>query len=259
MPFLLALYETYYRLMDIALMPLQALDPTLAKMQQHVQAWEATSDRRAIFLTCYAMMTQNMLVALAAGEFQNRDWAEALLRRFADYYFEALVAYEGRSAATPPVWQHTFESASRPDLHVIQHLFMGVNAHINYDLVFVLEELLRPEWPQLDTAAVESYYRDHCYVNEVIFRTINAVQDEVVERYSPLMDVVDKALGNLDEHLLGQVIRRWREEVWSSAIELLNHSAESYTQVKTSVCERGQRRSEAITGQLGLLGLRHLL
>lgn len=55
-----------------------------------VSHWEQENDRRAIFLQCYSMMTQNMFVALEEGRFHDAGWVGELLIHFAGYYFRSL-------------------------------------------------------------------------------------------------------------------------------------------------------------------------
>lgn len=191
------------------------------RMADLIRGWEAQGDRRAIFLSCYAMMTRNMLAALDSGGFHDPAWVRELLERFADYYFRALAAADGGEPATPAAWRLVFETTSGDGGHVLQHLLLGVNAHINYDLVLCLEDVLAPEWHALSPAERQARYEDHCHVNDIIIRTIDAVQDQVVERYAPMMGVVDAAFGPLDEWLIGRLIARWRDEVWEHALERL--------------------------------------
>jgi hypothetical protein len=191
-------------------------------MDLRVAAWQQTGDPRHVFLSCYGLMTRNVLGAIEAGEFHHPAWVHALLHRFADYYFDALDAYERHDTHTPLVWHHTFETTTQHPLHVVQQLFLGVNAHINYDLVLTLLDMLQDEWATLDDAARATYHADHCHINAVIARTIDVVQDEVVERVSPAMNLVDVAMGRADEWLIAQLITRWRGRVWTEACSLLN-------------------------------------
>jgi hypothetical protein len=181
---------------------------------------EANQDNRTIFLYCYSMMTSNMLVAIEEQRFHDNEWVERLLHRFADYYFDALTCYECGDE-TPAVWQEVHRVSLTKRLHVIQHLLLGVNAHINYDLVLTLYDMLAPEWESLSPEMRRQRYEDHCLVNTIIGDTIDKVQDEVVEKYSPAMNVVDQLMGRLDEMLLLKLITEWRESVWENTQELL--------------------------------------
>src|SRR4030065_45099 len=104
-------------------------------MQTRIRQWEEASDQRAIFLTCYLMMTRNMLSAISQHEFNDAAWVDQLLHRFAEYYFVALEAYEQDPAAAPSVWRLAHNTTQDPSALALQNLLLGVNAHINYDLV----------------------------------------------------------------------------------------------------------------------------
>jgi hypothetical protein len=192
----------------------------IEKMMATARELEANQDNRTIFLYCYSMMTSNMLVAIEEQRFHDNEWVERLLHRFADYYFDALTCYECGDE-TPAVWQEVHRVSLTKRLHVIQHLLLGVNAHINYDLVLTLYDMLAPEWESLSPEMRQHRYEDHCLVNTIIGDTIDKVQDEVVEKYSPAMNVVDQLMGRLDEMLLLKLITEWRESVWENTQELL--------------------------------------
>mgnify|MGYP005848538785 CR=1 FL=1 len=191
------------------------------RMKALLQEWEQTADRRAIFLNCYMLMTQNMLAAIADGEFNDSTWMRTFLHRFADYYFEAVEAFELDSPATPAIWRLAHRAAREPKTLVLQNLFLGINAHINYDLVLTLVDMLDSEWAQLSEQQRQQRYGDHCHVNQIISQTVDLVQDTVVERYAPFMDLVDKLFGSLDEQLTAYLISQWRTEVWEEAVRLL--------------------------------------
>tara|TARA_R110002124_G_scaffold277321_9_gene448686 strand:+ start:38149 stop:38847 length:699 start_codon:yes stop_codon:yes gene_type:complete len=190
------------------------------KMMETVKKFEANKDNRTIFLHCYSMMTANMLLAIEQNKFHDTQWVNQLLNRFADYYFNALSCYDC-GEETPTVWKEVHKAAASKKLHVIQHLLLGVNSHINYDLVLTLYDMLSPEWADLSDEMRVKRYQDHCLVNLIIGDTIDKVQDEVVEKYSPSMDVIDKLMGRLDEFLLLKLITAWRDKVWDHTQELL--------------------------------------
>lgn len=234
--------------------------PVLQRMQHYIDLWESAVDQRAIFLSCYSMMTRNMLTAIDQGEFEDAEWVSTLLHRFAEYYFDALDDYDQRPEQTPVVWQFTFESSRRPGTHVLQHLILGVNAHICFDLVFALVDVLRHDWDTLSEEARQARYRDHCRVNDVICRTIDAVQDQVVERYSPLMNVVDYMFGTLDEWMLGRLIANWREQVWEFASQLMQCDCDTDSlRVRQAVELRSMQRAQAILGGNGFRSLLDIL
>lgn len=207
----------------------------VSRMHRQVKQWEAAGDHRAIFLSCYAMMTENMLKAIESGRFRDGPWVSALLHRFADYYFDALECYDCGDKV-PEAWRQVYEATLHQKLHVLQHLLLGVNAHINYDLVLTLYEMLRAEWPSLSTEGRQRRRADHLMVNQVIAETIDQVQDEVVERYDPFMDIIDRLLGRMDERFLSALVSNWRGEVWENVLGMLAcRSAEEREELRRKV------------------------
>lgn len=191
------------------------------RMSALVDEWEAAHDRRAIFLGCYRLMTRNMLDAIETGQFHDGEWVSQLLAHFAGYYFDALARYERHDPHTPRVWQLAFDATRDEAVMTLQHLLLGVNAHINFDLIFALVDQLAPEWADLSAAQRAERHADHELVNRIIGETVDAVQDQVIERHSPWFDLVDKALGPVDEWLTSHLIAHWREEVWDNAVRYL--------------------------------------
>lgn len=223
------------------------------QMQAQIQSWKDTEDHRAIFLTCYAMMTQNMLQAATDGEFEDDQWVLSLTHTFAQYYFEALAEYENQG--TPPVWTTTFETAQQRRAHVLQNLLLGVNAHICYDLIFALADSIQDEWADLSEDKRSIRYRDYCHVNEIIGATLDAVQDEVVGIYSTHMIVIDQAFGRMDEWMIHTMITRWREQVWGQSVAYTIASAADRPTLRRLYAEKAEQRCRAIRGQRGLIGI----
>jgi hypothetical protein len=195
--------------------------PVLARMTTLVEQWEAAQDRRAIFLGCYRLMTRNMLDAIEAGLFHDGLWVSNLLHGFSDYYFHALALYEQASQATPHVWKLAHDATRDAEVSTMQHLLLGVNAHINFDLVFALYDQLAPEWNDLSAEQRAQRHADHELVNRIIGETVDAVQDQVIDRHAPWFKVIDILLGPTDEWLTSHLISHWREEVWEQTVRYL--------------------------------------
>ena len=116
----------------------------LEQMSALVAQWQDAGDDKVLFLDCYRMMTGNVLSAIQAQEFKDQDWVGRLLTHFADYYFEALQDYQFDPDSAPQAWQLAHNAAADPHVTALQKLLLGVNVHINYDLVLTLVEILQP-------------------------------------------------------------------------------------------------------------------
>jgi hypothetical protein len=226
--------------------------PVILRMQSIVSEWESQSDHRSIFLNCYMLMTGNMLIAIDRKEFSDPRWVDRLLHAFADYYFLALNAYDLNPRSAPPVWQLAHDASLDHSITPLQKLLLGVNAHINYDLVLTLVDLLQPEWSQIQDQHRKIRYTDHCLVNEIIGRTIDTVQDTILEPAMPVMDIIDKVLGPIDEFLISRLIANWRENVWNHATRLIeSQDPAEQQQMIMQVEEDALRIGRFISGNRG--------
>ena len=204
--------------------------PVLDRMRAQITQWQAAADRRAVFLDCYARMTRNTLSALERGDFHDADWVGRLVQHFAGYYFAALDAYERDPHGAPAVWQLAHDAARDPLVLPLQHLLLGVNAHINYDLALAMADMLRPEWETLGETERDARRHDFQHVNHVIATTIDEVQADVLDPAMPIMALVDIAMGPVDEMIISSLLTGWRDAVWQHAVRLLS-AAEEPTQV----------------------------
>ena len=192
-------------------------------MAAQVAAWDEIGDQRAVFLDCYRRMTDAVVRDVESGRFTDGAWVSTLLDRFADYYFLTVdPPADGADVYVPEPWLLAHAAALSGDGQPIQLLLAGVNAHINYDLVLTLVDLLGDEWPESDEERRLVRRRDYDLVNVVIAETADLVQDEVVERRSPWLDVFDRGLGRFDERMAVRLLSRWRSQVWRHAVEIVD-------------------------------------
>ncbi len=222
-------------------------DGTVDRMVALLAHWEHGGDQRAPFLRCYLMMTRNMLEGVERGEFHDPVWVERLVHRFAEYYFYATEAFDAKQATCPTIWSGAHGAAIRGNVFIAQRLLLGINAHINYDLVLALVDVLEDEWPDLDDERKTRRYEDYVLVNVVIGRTIDDVQDLVVEKEAVWLDVFDKAMGRVDEWLVSRLITRWRRGIWDRAVQMLESGgADGRETVRMQVESEALVRADAI-------------
>lgn len=199
-------------------MPAAASD----RMAAQLAAWDAAADGRAVFLDCYRRMTDAVVARCDDGRFGDGDWVLGLLERFADYYFDSIDG--GPNAVrVPEPWVLAHAAAVGNDASTLQLLLAGVNAHINYDLVLTLVDVLDDEWASADHVLRAVRRSDYDLINRVIAETADLVQDEVIERRAPWLDVLDRGLGSWDERAAVRRLSRWRTQVWRQAEALLDN------------------------------------
>jgi hypothetical protein len=184
------------------------------------EAFRLSNDRRAVFVGAYITITSAMQQSISTGQFEDNEWVGQYLLQFVRLYMEALNAFDrGDLEHVPSAWRIAFDLSARGEGSVIQHLLLGVNAHINHDLaVALLRAGIDPDRP--------IRYNDHTGVNDVLKRTVNALQDHVERLYSPALHFLDELLGQWDEEFACLMVDRARETAWRHCLALVECSCD---------------------------------
>ena len=178
---------------------------TIAQMTAHYQD-PALEVQNRPFALLYLRTTEGMRDANNAGEFSDPQfWDEEVIPTFASYYLDAYAAWKhGDKRDVDPAWRIAFEA--KPDkLTCTQLLYLGINAHVNNDLAFVIEEL-----------GDRYRYPDHKHVDDVLaYRTRPVVYPEIQATLCPdLYTETIPATADSD-------IFAWRQLAWDNAQRLL--------------------------------------
>lgn len=201
-------------LLDLVEAPFETPEDAHERLVRLEDRLLAREDRRSVFLTIYTKMTDEVRTGMDAGRFADAGWMARYLVRFANYYRRAFLRFErGKYGSVPDPWTVAFGTAVRGEALVIQDAFLGVNAHINYDLAFTLDDVgIDP-----DRAGKRA---DHVEINEILANLVDAQQRALAERYASGLDDVDRALGELDEVFTLFTLTEGREQAWRSAVVL---------------------------------------
>lgn len=155
-------------------------------------------DRNGYFAAMYGRVTAAVEQRARQGRFDDPARMEAFVARFARRYIDA---YRSHVVGRPVTrsWALAFDVADRADPLVVQHLALGMNAHINLDLGVVVAELAAaasedaaPE-PDADTL-----HQDFLAINDVLAELVDRCQAAVVAA-SPLLAIADDVLATHDE------------------------------------------------------------
>jgi hypothetical protein len=168
-------------------------------------------DRRGIFVTAYLHITRSIQIAINEGRFENDEWTQRYLVSFGNLYRRAVLDWEtGNPTRIPTAWRLAFETASEGTGLVVQHLVLGINAHINHDLALALGQVgIDPNRGQK--------YRDHVLVNKVLEEASPGLKYQVSTMYAPILQRFDWVAGRLDDDFAGFSIPKAREHAWTFA------------------------------------------
>lgn len=176
--------------------------------------WRGRGDLRGVFATAYLEITRALQVQLNRDTFHDYDWVCAYLVCFAEYYRKAVLAAEaGGGAMAPKSWRIAFDYAALGEGFILQHLLLGINAHINHDLSLTLRDV------GIDPRR-EDKYRDHSKVNEILEAATEDLKRQVAIQYAPLLKRLDRMTGRLSNEAVHFSIPKARDHAWTFAVAL---------------------------------------
>ena len=94
-------------------------------------------DAAGYFPALYVRVTRDIGEGIRDGRFEDGERMERLVDAFARYYIRARSA----EIPVPRCWQAAWDVAADPNLLIVQHLLLGINAHVNHDLAQAVVEI----------------------------------------------------------------------------------------------------------------------
>ena len=163
------------------------------------------------FPALYRRVTLGVQGWIAQDRFDDGPRMERLDVVFADRYLDAWRAWRAGGALTRS-WAVAFEAAEDWAPTTVQHLLLGINAHINLDLGIAAARVSPPR----ELAALGD---DFGRINQLLASLVDDVQDRLSEVW-PLLRVLDWAAGGDDEATVNFSMGRARDAAWGFAHRL---------------------------------------
>jgi hypothetical protein len=194
---------------------IRCIDVEIARLRARQRKWGC--DHRAVFATTYLELTKTLRGVLRERphflRYPKYLYVEDAL--FANVYFNAIRdARRGKPVAE--AWQIAFDAAKSKDLNAAQDMLLGINAHVQNDMPFVLAAL------GLRTRSGASRKEDHDAVNDVLDRSYEDVVHAVRDRFDPQVGLTNSDSTPVDDVAGLELVKGWRELVWRNAERLLN-------------------------------------
>jgi hypothetical protein len=186
---------------------MQTIQEVIQRLEEIVAETTAAQNPLAFFATLYLKVTIRVSEGIAAQEFEDNPRMEKLDVIFAQRFLDAYEACRNGQPITQS-WRVAFEAAQKPKL-ILQHLLLGINAHINLDLGIAASQTVGEK-------PLSSLKTDFDTLNQILGTMVNAVQDKL-NRVSPLFFLVDQLGGTKDEALAAFSINIARDGAWAFA------------------------------------------
>jgi len=199
-------------------MPAVTIDDILLQLQGIIAESIQTNNRAGYFAALYYKVTASVKDGIAKGRFENGPLMEQFDVVFASRYLNALNAWKTGKPLTES-WRVAFEATRNSSLLVLQHLFLGMNAHINLDLGITAVEVTGGQ--------VESIHNDFDSINTIISSLTYQVLNEI-DRVSPLLSLLGLHADNQTSILIQFSIDNARDGAWCFAEDLATKKGADY-------------------------------
>lgn len=198
----------------------QCVDNVAREMEKRLKPLSDSCSHNALFSLLYLDVTYHIGDAVRTdGYFQVPGVISHEDALFASYYFSAFDSYaKGDLANTPGAWQVAFGAAKDKSVQGLGDVLLGMNAHINRDLPFVLYRM------GLFNSDGSSRKPDHDKVNDVLFQAYNDAADDSARRFDPSM-APSTTPGSAELSI--QSVVGWREEAWRNAERLASATSDA--------------------------------
>ncbi len=228
---------------------LAALDEVAAHLSQG-------GDRRAAFPAVYAMITLRVAERAEWGPrrfFREPAWISRLAARFCERYLQtlrwSLLGHEQDCGA----WTAAYAARERAGVTPLQHAFLGLSAHINFDLAIGIARTLADHGCASDPARLARCKHDHDVVNELLRVSFPEALQRLASRHAcAASGVLLERARRPAEWVTMAILGTWRDHVWGDALALLEAPTAS---ARDRIVSRMEGRSRRIGRAIGSLAV----
>ena len=182
-----------------------------------VQESSRTKSRSGYFAALYKRMTMAVSEGIRKGEFEDGSRMEALDVLFAQRYLTAFEAFKSSQECSSS-WQQAMTGCGDRSLVVLQHLLLGINAHVNLDLAIAAATLAPGN-------AIYALEKDFNYINVLIASLVNDVQKCLEDVWFP-MRFLRNVINRQGVAVLNFSMAAARKAAWTNAVLLANMDRE---------------------------------
>lgn len=201
------------------------IDDLLIRMDTIAERLGIAGDARRYFHATYTRTTRAVRDEILAGGFEDGPWVALWDVAFAARYLDAFEAWELTGQAPGP-WQVAFTTATQEPaqgaraIPPLEHVLLGMNAHINFDLAPALLDVITPA-EFADSVLLAQRGRDHSHIDSVLAGRVAAEDVELRAVEVPgTRTLLDRVLQPFNRLGTKRFLRESRRKVWHNAHEL---------------------------------------
>ncbi len=199
----------------MTLPPIHTIDDVITQLDLIIEQSKTNKSPLGYFAALYRKVTIKVKEGIADNYFDDGPRMEQLDIVFAKRYLDAYTAIQNKETPSES-WVKVFDLAGNYWPIVLQHLLIGINAHINLDLGIAAAEISKGK-------DINNLKGDFDKINEVLSDLVDEVQVELSKIWPTLAKIL-KWTGKVDDFMIDFSMKLAREGAWKFANEV--HSAE---------------------------------
>jgi len=188
--------------------PIRTIDDVIHALDQIIAESEKTQSPDGYFAALYRKVTIKVKEGIANGFFDDGPRMEKLDVVFASRYLDAYRAYRNELSVTNS-WKVAFDKAKEYWPIVLQHLLVGINAHINLDLGIAAAEVMEGK-------PIEDLKGDFDKINKILSDLVEGVEKDLSAIWPTLRRIL-KWTRKVDDFLIDFSMEIAREGAWKFA------------------------------------------
>lgn len=189
----------------------RTIDEVLQQLDQIIAWCRQNNSRLGYFPALYRKVTLRVKEGIADNFFEDGSRMERLDVLFAKRYLTAFDARRNGKPATK-AWEVAFNASHDRWAIVLQHLLLGINAHINLDLGIAAAETAPGH-------AIHGLKTDFERINQILASLVDDVQSALTNVW-PMLRLLDWIAGRDDEKVINFSIDVARRSAWLAATHL---------------------------------------
>ncbi len=193
------------------------IDQVIEKLESIIQWSKENSSRVGFFASLYLRVTLTIKSKIGTGFFDDDQRLEKLDVIFANRYFDAFAQFQSNDPTLPKAWTVAFDAVGNDDLIIVQHLLLGISAHINIDLGVASAQTA-------PGSKINDLKDDFRKVNDVLAALVPTSLNEISE-LSPLLHLLEDVAEKEEEAIINFSIKIARDFSWRLATQLAPLSA----------------------------------
>jgi len=190
----------------------KSINEVIKQLEDIILEAEKENSPLGYFATLYQKVTIKVKEEIAKNNFDDNPRMEKLDVVFAQRYLDAYSNWIKNKKVTQS-WQYAFKMADNP-LIVLQHLLLGMNAHINLDLGIAAADIS-------DNENIDSLKNDFNKINDILSSLVQEVQDDLAKIWPTLKRILQWTK-NVDNFLVDFSMELARDGAWKFAKELVD-------------------------------------